>query len=353
MTNIAQDLLWPADNGIALRVVFLYVGQGSCSLILAAYDQVYKTALIDINLDRKNGGINVPVLIQDLVGNDGLDVFVNTHPHKDHLSGISELADTVSIKEVWHSGHVPSRDHSEAHKALKKVIKKVKECGGTERELAGSRSSETFGAAEIYTLAPAEYVKDEIQDESPGVRDERIHEHCAVMKFGVADQWIMIPGDADREAWEKHITHYHSDRIKASILAAPHHGSRSFFKNNEEDDPYLDALQLIAPDYIVISAPTAEESPHDHPHEDALDHYAEVLANGRDDILHTGGKRHCFICDIFLDGEVHIASDNGDLVAAYPLAGKDDGDGGGKTAKAKAAAPIVATKVDHRPMGSF
>lgn len=353
MTNVAQDLIWPTDPEIALRTVFLYVGQGSSSLILAADKGTFRTALIDVNLDYKNGGINVPELIRDLVGDDGLDVFVNSHPHKDHLLGVLELADIVNIKEVWHSGHVPSKEHGEAHKELEKVIKRVKENGGVERELAGSKTPDAFGDIEWYTLAPAEYVKDQIEDESPEARDERIHEHCAVVKFGISDQWIMIPGDADREAWEKHITQYHSDRIKATVLAAPHHGSRSFFSSDEEGDPYLDALQLIAPDYIVISAPTQEESPHDHPHQDALDYYVEALANGRDDILHTGEKRHSFICDIFFDGEVHVTSDNGDLATAYQLSDEGGGDGGGKSTRAKATASIVATKVDHRPMGFF
>ena len=76
-----------------------------------------------------------------------------------------------------------------------------------------------------------------------------------VMKFGAGSTWIMVTGDADRDAWEKHIAPYHKDRLQAVVLGAPHHGSRSFFRYDEEETPYLEALQTIAPQYVVISAP--------------------------------------------------------------------------------------------------
>ncbi len=66
--NPAKDVLWPSDPNILVRVVFLYVGQGSSTLILAADgEESYRSLLLDINLDAANGGINVPKLISDLV----------------------------------------------------------------------------------------------------------------------------------------------------------------------------------------------------------------------------------------------------------------------------------------------
>ena len=345
MANIAQDVIWPADSEIALRIVVLYVGQGSSSLVLAADSGTYKTVLVDINLDYKNNGIDVPRLIKDLLGEKSLDVFVNTHPHKDHLAGVVELADAVTIKEVWHSGHVPGKKHIDAYQALKDIIDKVKKGDGTETELAGSRTPMGIGEIECYVLAPAEYVKEDIEGETPDQRYNRIHEQCAVLKFGVGDTWIMIPGDADRDAWEKHIAAYHEERLGAVILVAPHHGSRSFFKKDEADEPYLNALKLIAPDYVVISAPQSDESPHEHPHEDALAIYRQHLSND-DDVLHTGAERLCFICDVFRDGKYQIRTDNGELVSEYGL-GNSEGDNG----KKQIILGGSLTRVDRRPMG--
>jgi competence protein ComEC len=351
MNNVARDLIIPTSDNVALRMVFLYVGQGLSGLVLAADNGRYRTALVDINLDCKNGGIDVPRLVKDLVGNAGLDLFINTHPHMDHLGGVLDLAELVEIKEIWHSGHVPGKKHADAFKALEELIEQVQADGGRIVELRGSRQPEQLGEVECFILAPADYVKEDIEGETPDERYARIHEQCWVLRIGFSDKWIMIPGDADRDAWEKHITEYHAERIKSDILVAPHHGSRSFFKCNEEESPYLEALKVIAPSYVIISAPTPQESPYSHPDADALELYGEYLPNGDDDILHTGAKRHSFICDIFYDGEIHVSSDNGDLVATYGLDGGNGSEGEGKGTKSKTAAGIVGTKVDRRPMG--
>lgn len=348
MSTVGREIIWPRDRDILARVVFLYVDQGASAIVLVADGYTYKTLLIDINVDRKNRGIDVPRLMGDLLKDEGnrLGVFVNTHPHNDHLSGVVELSDVVNIGEVWHSGHKPGKEHGDAYENLQKVIRKVKKAGGAEKKLEGSRSPKSTGEAEFYVLAPAEYVVDDIEEEPAEERYRRIHEQCAVLKFGIGSKWIMIAGDADRDGWEKHITHYHSDRLQAVILGAAHHGSRTFFRYNENDDPYLDALQQIAPAYVVISAPRSDESQWGHPHHDALKFYADQVG-GKDNVLHTGERRHSFICDIFRDGEYTIQPDNGELVGAYSIGDEDDGG----ERKAVAAPAIVRTRVDHRPMG--
>ena len=161
------------------------------------------------------------------------------------------------------------------------------------------------------------------------------------MKFGEGERWIMIPGDADRDAWELHIAKHHKDRIGADVLAAAHHGSRSYFKHDEEDEPYLDALEGTAPTYVIVSAPRVAESRHDHPHPDAMELYEDEV--GKDNLLHTGEDRHSFICDISRDGEVSVASDDGALAAAYPYKSGDGNGGDNKKlgAAVRTSAPAV------------
>lgn len=349
--NTARDLLWPKDKDILVRLVTLYVGQGSSSIVLLADGDTYRSVVVDVNLDAKNGGIDVPRLVKDLVGDSGLGVFVNTHPHDDHLRGVVELSEAVSISEVWHSGHKPGKKYDDAYKNLQKVIKKVKEEGGKEVQLEGSRDKKTLGEAEYYVLAPAEYVCDEIDDEDPDVRYERIHEQCALLKFGKETTWFMVPGDADRDAFEKHIADYHKERLEAVVLTAAHHGSRSFFKNSEDDEPYLDALKGIDPQYVLISAPKRKESAHGHPHEDAVALYTDEVGDGN--VLHTGKNRYCFICDIYRNGEYGgVDDDKGALAEEYGLI--DDQDEGKEAQKSVFVAPAVIgrTRVDDRPMGA-
>jgi len=371
MPNVAREVIWPTSTDVLVRVVFLYVGQGDSTIVLVRSGTTYKTILVDINRDKEgNGGISVSRLMKDLLADQSgkLDVFVNTHPHNDHLDDLEELDKEVDIHEVWHSGHVPGKEHKESYDVLKKVIKKVKKNHGSaaETELSGSRSATSIGDAEYYVLAPAEHVKDDIDDESDETRYRRIHEQCAVLKFGKKKTWVMLTGDADRDAWEKHITDYHSERLSAQVLSAAHHGSRSFFRYDKKDDPYKDALEKIGPTYVVISAPKSNESPHEHPHDDAVGFYEDEVGVGN--VLHSGENRESYICDIFSNGDFEIRADT-KLVDEYGTdsddddqGDDDDGDGGGSesggsqtsSAKGRAVGPaiITGTRIDQRPMGN-
>jgi beta-lactamase superfamily II metal-dependent hydrolase len=222
MSNVAQDVLWPTDSEVLIRVGMLYVGQGDSSVVLVKDGDGYKTALIDINRDNEgNNGINVPKLMKDLLADqDGrLDLFVNTHPHKDHLDDITELNKQVDIHEIWESGHVPGADDKASYDELQAVIKKVKKKHGDDAvtEILGSKTAIPFGDAEIYILSPAEHVKDDISDEDDAGHRRRIHEHCAVLRFGKDSTWVLFTGDADRTAWEEHITDYHKKRLPSQI----------------------------------------------------------------------------------------------------------------------------------------
>lgn len=341
-TSTARSVLWPAYNNIVVRVCFLYVGQGSSLLFLVRDGDTYRTLVADCNLDEGRGGINVPALLKDL--SPSLYAFINTHPHDDHLRGVKEIAEAVTVERVWHSGHKPGRKAGNYYSDLTDLIADVKKRNGNGavRELAGSRSLEPLLDASMYVLAPAEYVNDDVNDEDPETRYSRIHENCAVFRIGKAPSWILVTGDADLVAFRDHISGYHAERLPSFLLDASHHGSRSFFKKDKDDEPFLDALKKIAPEYVVISAPTVEDSPFDHPHDDALELYADQV--GEANIFHTGAERESFFFDVFDDGTHSAAqTDNGALAEAYGLSSDDDdsgGGGGGGNAK-KGLGPFV------------
>lgn len=339
MAGIARDLLWPTDSNLLARLVFLYVGQGSSTVILVSNGGAYRTLVLDIHLDENLGGIDVPRLMSDLLDGERLAAFVNSHPHNDHTRGVEKLHQAVAgIDAIWHSGHIPSAKHSEAYDELMDVIDEVIEAGGEETILEASRTPFSIGEAECYCLSPAKYVVDDISDETPEGRDRRIHERCAVLRLGKDDSWVMLPGDADLIGWQAHITNYHRERLPSSVLAAAHHGSRTFFKQDEEDEPYTEALKEIDPQHIVISAPKREESPHKHPHKDAVELYTAQVGN--EEIYHTGADRHCFIVDLYRDGTMDIRSDEGRLIDAYGLGNGDNG-GGNKLQAAPTRQPSI------------
>lgn len=347
--NYAQDLIIPKINGV-FRTVFLYVGQGESTLLVIPDGQGWKYMLIDTNTDVENGGIDVVKLLKDLLDN-GLDVFVNTHPHNDHLKGLKAIYDAVTIKEVWHSGHTPGKAHYDAYEELRDVMshigsKNIFRLKGSNEENKLDDKSYSLGDIGFNVLSPAEYVADEIADEKPEDRYNRIHEQCGVIKFfyGTERKCILITGDTDKAAWQIHITDYHRKRLSSDILSAAHHGSRTFFKDNEDDEePFEEHLKAIGPSHLVISAPKQSESPHGHPHDDAMELYRKYV--DEDNLYHLGKNRESVIVDIYDDGDIEVKPDK-DLVEHYGFKSEDS------TSKSFGVGVGIATpKMDRKTMG--
>lgn len=358
LTDIAGSL--PTDS---MRVVFLYVGQGESTLLLVPDGGGgHLSLLVDCNRSESLKGIDAAAFLVDTLGKDRpLDAFANTHPHKDHLCGLAEIAEAVTIKSVWHSGHKPSKAHEEVFGELRKVIDGLP--ADQVRQLLGSRTPFLFGLAEIHVVAPAQYVCDDIAGEGVEARDRRIHEHCAVFRVSFQGRRLLITGDADKTAWKQHITDYHGkpndNRIGADVLSASHHGSDTFFRDSSEDpEPYFTHLERIAPKYVVISAPDRKDSPHGHPDAFAWNKYEERV--GADGMKHMSSKRHSFILDVHSDGTFDLFSDRGEIASRFGLGGGDGGagrggsggDSGGGAGARAAAIPAVSRVERSRPMGS-
>ena len=330
--NTAQEVITPTQPNM-LRAVFLYTGQGDTAILAipeSTYDNKYTYVMIDSDLDKEKDEVNLVELLKDLLGGNYLPVFINTHAHNDHIGGIKKISDEVGIKEVWHSNHKPKGKHKEGFEELKYVLGKV----GKENEfhLKGTNDknkirkadkdetgvTKKLGLIDYQVFAPAEYVCDDIDEESDTTHYNRIHEHCAVMKFTHKGKSIIFTGDADKKAWKEHITDYHGDSLASDVMTASHHGSRTAFKiNGEDEEPYKTHLEKINATYLVISAPKQKDSPHGHPHDDAIEIYEEYFE--KDNILHLGKEPYCVIVDIDSDGKISVSTDT-KLIETY---GKD------------------------------
>ena len=358
----AERVLKPTDATI-FRTAFLYVGQGDATLhVIPNGDGGFLYALTDINRDSKCGGLDVVKLLEDLLpkvgGKPTLDVFINTHPHNDHICGLDELRKRIAVRQVWHTGFEPSDKHEGAYKHLTELIEGVLKTHGDDAifEYQGTRAERELGEVMVNIVSPAKHVKDEIDELSGEERDCRIHEYCGVLRFGYgsSSKHVLMTGDSDKCAWKEHILgedEYHADRVRAAVLNASHHGSRTFFKNSEEDeDPYTKSMEIITPTWVIISSPQQNDSPHGHPHDDAIALYKKHIKGGKDENVKVLGDRpECLIYDIYSNGDHVLESDNGELVEAYPL-DSDDDDRGSRAAKA--FGPAIITRVDDsKPMG--
>ena len=107
------------------------------------------------------------------------------------------------------------------------------------------------------------------------------------------------------------------------MISAPHHGANSFFWENEPDDekPYSEHLDIVDPEYIIVSAPKSSESKHDHPNKEAMDEYRKKVGDAN--VKHLGAKRECVIVDITENGDFSLNVDT-ELVKQYGILSNQD-----------------------------
>ncbi|MFC2186006.1 ComEC/Rec2 family competence protein [Fulvivirgaceae bacterium LMO-SS25] len=361
--TVAERIIKPEKAGI-FRSIFLYTGQGESTLLVIPNGpniDDYKYVLVDCDRDYEDNEIDIVQMFKDLFISKGkLSIFINTHPHKDHIAGVKELYDEVGFDEVWHSNHKPGGSHKNMYEELKYVIGKVGKSneyllkGSNDlnkvRKYDNSEIKKKIGDIDFQVLSPAEYVCDEINDEKPEDRYRRIHEQCSVIKFtyGEQEKSIMLTGDSDKAAWQNHITDYYKDSLPSIVLSASHHGSRTFFKTDEDDeDIYEKHIESIRPEYVIISAP--KDSPHGHPHEDAIKLYKKYV--NEENILHLGKFLECVIVDIDPQGNIEVNTDQ-ELIEEY---GKDKDDKNNNDQVSKAATSFFigsqTTRIDDKPQG--
>jgi hypothetical protein len=110
------------------------------------------------------------------------------------------------------------------------------------------------------------------------------------------------------------------------VLHASHHGSRTFFKDGGKDsEPWLEGLETISPEAIVISV--GENNRHDHPHEDMVDAYEDQVSA---DNVHETQTTGTVVMTVGEDGdwELTIDGDGGAYATSYSWDNEDDGGGG-------------------------
>lgn len=364
--TVAEKIIKPTKAGV-FRTVFLYTGQGESTLLVIptgpnVADYMY--VLVDSDLDREPHEIDLVAMFKDLFKTSGkLSVFINTHPHNDHIGGIREVYDEIGFSEAWHSNHKAGGEHKKKYEDFTYVVKKVGKDNeyflkGTNdlnkiRKSDDSEITKKLGQIDYQVLSPAEYLCDDIEEDTADQRNKRIHEQCGVIKFtyGKEAKSILITGDSDKEAWKEHITDYHKKNLPAHVLSASHHGSRTFFKDNEEDkDVYEDHIKEIKPTYLIISAPKQKDSPHDHPHDDAMELYKKHV--DEENIFHLGKNYESVIVDIDSSGNLEITFDK-ELMEEYGKGndGADDDDKDKNKNYSSIYVGAQTSKIDNRPNG--
>jgi competence protein ComEC len=343
-----------------MKAIFLDVGVGDCTLIELPNGEFL---LFDVYRCEGKGTVDVFKLLRDVLptGSSGkplLHYLVISHAHDDHIWGIGDLAEEFEIGELWVPQYGTKKDLSENYKAFEKVVEDQPE--GSKIWQKGSRSPVAEladGAVSVRCFSPPGYVEvEETLDEEEARKV--VHENCGVYRFSSQGVALMLSGDSDLAAWQRIVGYYkdQSDENDLSVLAsqvlhASHHGSRSFVKAGKDDDAWLDALEAIDPEAVVISV--GEENTHEHPHDDMLKIYEDQAGgegvwqtkdSGTVVWRVTGEESYELAADTSYAEKYGWDDEGGSAEASGPTNG-----GGGRSRRPPATPPPDFEKTPQRP----
>lgn len=225
-TRTNQPVTVPDGN---IWVHFIDVGQGDSILIQSTYNAV----LIDAGVPA--AGPVVANYIESL-GISTIDFVVATHPHNDHIGGLPAVLDRFEVFEVW----APDRAHDTA--AFERFLDAVDR---NNLEITTITAGDTLSAGIIHMTALAP------------VRSgyANMNDYSIVMYLQFGHTSFMFTGDA--EAVSENDMLESGRNLRASVLQAGHHGSRT-----STTEAFLTA---VAPQAVVISVGAGNQFGHPHP----------------------------------------------------------------------------------------
>lgn len=228
-----------AENQSGLKVHYLDVGQGDCTLIESGEHAM----LIDAG--NNNKGTYVQNYLQKQ-GIEKLDYVIGTHPDADHIGGV----DVVLTKFKCETVIMPDRENKT--KTYDDVIQAMK-YKGIKRTAPEVGKEYALGDARFTIVAPAkENYGDNNNDYSVGI----------LLKYG--EKRFLFTGDAE-EASEEDMQESGID-LHADVYKAAHHGSRS-----ASTEKFMNAVN---PEYAVISC--GEGNSYGHPHSEVLNRFRQM-----------------------------------------------------------------------------
>jgi len=219
-----------------LTVHFIDVGQGDCTFIELSNGE---TMLIDAGEASESDKVVAYIFSQ---GYDTVDYVIATHPHDDHIGGMSEVLNNFIVNDFYFTETVGNSVSYE------KMLAAISENAITTHYVSAGDVIINEGELSAEVAAPKTIECDKLNDTS------------VVIKLTYKDNVFLFTGDAEKYEEDNIWTN-----IKCDVLKVGHHGSSTSTSAN--------FLKKTEPSYAVISAGLLNS--YGHPTEKTLRALAE------------------------------------------------------------------------------
>ena len=321
-------------------IKFYPVGNADCTLVKLANE---RTIIIDcsfreVTKDDKGNPTIFDVkedLLKELNKTNGhpyVDLFINTHPHKDHIAGFDDHfycgkpedyddkkdANKIIIGELWVTPETLTNDVASEVEPLRKEAKRRRKLYDDEEDYQGEEGNylhiigydkdkefdsrygyvpgktvkkangHNLSWLDIFIHAP---FKEEVT-ETKKKDDKNLTSIVMQFRFKVEGKEDVVckaifGGDAEHPVWA-HIleNNKEEDKLKWNLLLAPHHCSWTFFGSNSDSDDISESAITVLDDYqigesahIIASSDKIEDNDINPPSYKAMKQYKKHLKN--------------------------------------------------------------------------
>lgn len=235
--NTQQTKAAPSAPGDTL-VYFLDVGQGDCELIRL---KTGENILIDAGTPDTAQKL-VSVLKQ--LGVEKIDLLVATHPHADHIGGMTRVVESFPIGKVYMPKVADSQIPTTA--TYENLLKEIESKNLKITAAKGGMTVLENGDEKLETLAPNSSKYDDLNN------------YSIVLKLTCGEKSVLFAGDAQTDS-EKEMAAKGYD-LKSDVLKCGHHGSST--------STCAAFLKAVSPSAAVISC--GVDNDYGHPNKTVL-----------------------------------------------------------------------------------
>jgi competence protein ComEC len=249
-----------------LRITAIDVGQGSSTLVELPGG---KTLLIDGGGFSDNRVFDVGRrVLTPLLGRKkirGLDLVILTHPNSDHLNGLLYLLEHFQVGEFWRNKDAPNT------MGFAELRRRLKQAGIASPPFETLPRRQRWGETLLEVLHPtSDY------GQAGAATADSTNDNSMVIKLTHGAHSFLWPGDLERGAESTLVARQPPEGLRASVLFAPHHGSRT------SSSPAW--VAAVAPREVVFSV--GWQNPYRFPHPEVVARYGGLGARlWRTDLL--------------------------------------------------------------------
>lgn len=244
-----------------LSVHMIDVDQGQSILIITPNN---KTILIDAGESSEGRKVKT-YLIKNQI--QKIDLLIATHPHADHIGGLSEIINNFEVEKVI----MPKKIHTSA--TFEKLLSTIEENG---LKISSPPIGTTIDFDQDINLNFLGPVKDYGDD---------LNLWSIVFRLDYKDKSFLFTGDTEKKAEYDLMDTYNKEDIKVNVLNVAHHGSST--STSERFLEYAD------PEIALISL--GKDNPYGHPHREVI-----TLLNGRNIFVYRTDQQGTVV--LFSDG---------------------------------------------------